>query len=189
MYVQVPSRRGCQKKAFPLAFGRFSMTHRPPTNSKHTFCKCSRIWKTSRAILNMQSFSIYRMVMSSSVFYHLLSDFSNCSLCVRFWLCLCCNRMASTSQTRCCDATQRREETQMSSCTLWRLWRSVVDICPIFPRLTPATFTCEAPCTVPTVSNSATGGICKEAIGRMLGELESRYCSNMHHVIKWPQPL
>lgn len=118
MYVQVPSRRGCQKKAFPLAFGRFSMTHRPPTNSKHTFCKCSRIWKTSRAILNMQSFSIYRMVMSSSVFYHLLSDFSNCSLCVRFWLCLCCNRMASTSQTRCCDATQRREETQMSSCTL-----------------------------------------------------------------------
>lgn len=34
--------------------------------------------------------------------------------------------------------------------------------------LTPATFTCEAPCTVPTVSNSATGGICKEAKDKIM---------------------
>ena len=54
----------------------------------------------------------------------------------------------------------------------------MVDICPIF-RLTPATFTCEAPCTVPTVSNAAAGGICKEAVGRILGEWESRYCNQM----------
>lgn len=30
-------------------------------------------------------------------------------------------------------------------------------------RLSPATFTCEAPCSVPTVQNAAAGGICKEA--------------------------
>ncbi len=163
----MPSTCRCQKKA-----SRFSMTHRPPTNTH--FANDQGFGKHLEQSWTCNLSQFYRMVMSPSVFYHLLSDFSNCSLCVRFWLCLCCDRMASTSQTRCCDAMQRRKETQMSSC---RLWRSVVDICPIF-RLTPATFTCEAPCTVPTVSNAAAGGICKEAVGRIL-EWESRYCNQM----------
>ena len=30
-------------------------------------------------------------------------------------------------------------------------------------RLSPATFTCESPCVVPTVANAAGGGVCKEA--------------------------
>ena len=38
-------------------------------------------------------------------------------------------------------------------------------------RLTPATFTCEAPCAVPTVANAAAGGICKEARGTARGQL------------------
>lgn len=47
-------------------------------------------------------------------------------------------------------------------------------------RLSPATFTCESACTVPTVANSAAGGVCKEAgrlaSGYQLGEPEVSSC-------------
>ena len=178
------------KESFPASF--WQIQHDPPSTHKQQ----THILQMFKDLENISSNLEHGIFLNlphgpGDVPFSFLSPtiwLFNCSLCVRFWLCLCCNRMASTSQTRCCDATQRREETQMSSCTLWRRLTKCngPDICPIFPRLTPATFTCEAPCTVPTVSNSATGGICKEAIGRMLGEWGSRYCSNMHHVIKWP---
>ena len=190
MYCAGAQYTWVSKESFPASF--WQIQHDPPSTHKQQ----THILQMFKDLENISSNLEHGIFLNlphgpGDVPFSFLSPtiwLFNCSLCVRFWLCLCCNRMASTSQTRCCDATQRREETQMSSCTLWRRLTKCngPDICPIFPRLTPATFTCEAPCTVPTVSNSATGGICKEAIGRMLGEWGSRYCSNMHHVIKWP---
>ena len=41
----------------------------------------------------------------------------------------------------------------------------------VVPRLSPATFTCEAACTVPTVANAAAGGVCKE-VGKIREDQE-----------------